>query len=215
MGGWDSLSSARKAGIIVLVSGILVAVVFFSVFMGKPKYDPLFLNMAPEDMAKVVEGLKQQKVNYKLSGDTILVPADKVEELRLSVASSGSLPSSGKGFELFDQSRFGMTDTETKIQYQRALETELQRTIKAFDEVDQAIVHLVLPDQSVFVRDEQPARASITLKLKNDKKLSPDQVKSIVALISGSVKNLSKENGIFVSPGIIPNGFCARLGSLT
>lgn len=192
--GWKQLSNRRKIGIIVLAAGVVSALLFFIVFLGKPKYEPLFLNMAPEDMAKVVEKLKQDKVSYQLNGDTVLVPADKVEELRLSVASSDILPSNGKGFELFDQSRFGITDTETKILYQRALETELERTIKAFDEIEYTRVHLVLPEPSVFVRNEEPARASVTLKLKNGKTLTPEQVKAVVALVSGSVKNLPKEN---------------------
>lgn len=192
--GWKNLSSRRKIAIIVLAGGVISALLFFMIFLGKPKYEPLFLNMPPEDMAKVVEKLKQEKVSYKPDGNTILVPREKVEELRLSVVSSGIMPSNGKGFELFDESRFGMTDTETKIFYQRALETEIERTIKAFDEIEYARVHLVLPEPSVFVRNEEPARASVTLKLKSGRKLSPADVKTMVALVSGSVKNLSKEN---------------------
>lgn len=195
---WKGLSSGKKLGIIVFTSGLIVALFFLFISTNKTNFEPLFLNMSAEDMGKVVEKLKQDKIEYKPNGDTILVPEDKVEELRLEIAGSDILPSNGKGFELFDQTRFGMTDTEAKIQYQRALETELARTIKAFNEVDQAIVHLVIPDTSVFVREEQPASASVTLKLKRDKKLSQDQVKAIVALVSASVKNLSKENVVVV-----------------
>jgi flagellar M-ring protein FliF len=185
--GWKSISSSRKIAIIVLVSGIATALIFFITVLTKPKYEPLFTNMSTEDMAKVVEKLKQDKVSYKPDGTTLLVPRDKVEELRLSVASSGIMPSDGKGFELFDQSTLGMTDTDMRIMYQRALEGELQRTIKAFGEIEYARVHLVIPESSVFVRDKQLATASITLKLKNGIKLSPDQVRTIVALVSGSV----------------------------
>lgn len=196
--GWKTLSSGRKVGIVVLTSGIIISLVLFLLFMNKTTYSPLFVNMADEDMAKVVDVLKQQKVDYKLDGSSILVPEDKVQELRLSVASSGTLPSSGKGFELFDQTSFGMTDTETQIMYQRALEGELARTIRGFDQVENAVVRLVMPESSVFVRDKQHARASVTLKLKNNKKLSPNDVKAIVALVSGSVKDLPKENVVVV-----------------
>lgn len=192
--GWKNLSGRRKAAVIVLAVGVITALLFFVIYLGTPKYEPLFLNMSQEDMGKVVEKLKQDKVSYKPNGNTILVPKEKVEELRLSVVSSGILPSNGKGFELFDQSRFGMTDTETKILYQRALETELERTIKAFDEVEYARVHLVLPEPSVFVRNEEKARASVTLKLKHNKKLVPQDVKTIISMVSASVKNLPKEN---------------------
>lgn len=196
--GWKSLSSGRKLGIIVLSSGIIVSLVFFLVSMSQTKYATLFTGMSSEDMAKIVEQFKQDKVDYKLDGGSILVPEDKVEELRLSVASSGFLPSSGKGFELFDQSSFGRTDTETQILYQRALEGELARTIKGFDQVESAVVHLVMPDESLFVRNNEPARASVTLKLKNNKQLSSENVRTIVALVSASVKNLPKENVVVV-----------------
>ncbi|MDI6617550.1 MAG: flagellar basal-body MS-ring/collar protein FliF [Clostridiales bacterium] len=191
---WNKLSKGRRVGIIVLSSGVIISIIFFIAFLSKPKYEPLFLNISQEDMAKVVTELKKGKTPYKLQGSSVLVPAGKVQEVRLDVISSGALPSSGKGFELFDQNKFGMTDTEINIQYQRALETELARTIQAFSEVDQAIVHLVLPKQSVFVTEQEPARASVTLKLKDGQKLSQESVKTIVALISGSVQNLPKEN---------------------
>lgn len=195
---WKALSNGRKIGIIVFVSGMMVGLLYLGISMNKTQYQPLFVDMSTEDMAMVVDKLKQDKVDYKLEGSTLMVPADQVDEIRLSVAGSGYLPSSGKGYELFDQSRFGMTDTEMRIQYQRALETELARTIKAYDEVEQAIVHLVMPESSVFVRDQQPSSASVTLKLKTGKSLSKDQVKAIVALVSASVKDLPKENVVVV-----------------
>lgn len=195
---WKALSKGRRIGIIVFAAGMTVGLLYLGISMNKTQYEPLLMDMSDEDMAKVVEKLKTDKVSYKIKGNTLLVPADKVDDIRMSIAGSGFLPSDGKGFELFDQNKFGMTDTEMKIQYQRALETELARTIKAYDEVEQAIVHLVMPEESVFVRDEQPASASVTLKLKTGKKLSKDQVKAIIALVSASVKNLPKENVVVV-----------------
>lgn len=196
---WKPLSRGRKVGIIVLAAGIIISLVFFLVSINQVKYAPLFLNMSDEDAAKVVDLIKQSGTSYKLENGGILVPEDKVEELRLSVASSGSLPSNGKGFELLDQgSSFGRTDTEMKILYQRALEGELARTIKGFDQVESAVVHLVMPEPSVFVTESEDARASVTLKLKNGKKLEPKQVMAIVALVSASVENLPKENVVVV-----------------
>lgn len=195
---WKPLSKGRKVGIIVLASGIIMSLGFFLISINKVNYSPLFVNMATEDLAKVVDELKQQNISYKLEGNSVLVPEDKVDDLRLTVASSGLLPSDGQGWELFDQSSFGRTDTETQILYQRAMEGELARTIRGMDQVESDIVHLVLPESSVFIRDQEQARASVTLKLKNNAKLSPDQVKSIIALVSGSVKNLPKENVVVV-----------------
>lgn len=191
---WKELSGKKRIGLIVLISGIIVSAVLLLVYVSKPKYAPLFLDMQPEDQAKVVSMLKQQKVSYKLDGSSILVPEGKIDELRLNVLSSGTLPSDGKGFEIFDSSNFGMTDTQTRILYQSALETELQRTIKAFDEIEYARVHLVLPESSAFVSEEQPAKASVTLKLKNNEKLGASKVKAIIALVSGSVENLDPKN---------------------
>lgn len=195
---WRELENGKKAAIIITFCVIVTAIIISISFLNKPKYEPLFMNMAPEDMAKVAEKLKQDKIDYKPDGNTILVPKDKVEEIRLSVISAGALPSNGKGFELFDESKFGMTDSESKILYQRALETELERTIKAFDEIEYARVHLTMSEPSVFVRDEEPASASVTLKFKNNTKITNEQVKAIVALVSKSVKNLPEENVVVV-----------------
>lgn len=191
---WKELSNKKRIGIVVLISGVLISGVFLVSYMSKPKYGTLFVDMQTDDEAQVVNLLKKDKISYKLNGSSILVPKDKIDELRLEVLSSGALPSDGKGFEIFDQSNFGMTDTQTQILYQSALETELQRTIKTLDEVEDARVHLVLPESSAFVSDEQPAKASVTLKLKNSEKLSPQQVKAIIALVSGSVKDLDPKN---------------------
>lgn len=191
---WGELNSKKRIGIAVLISGIIVSGVFLVSYMSKPKYGALFVDMQTEDQAQVVSLLKKDKVSYKLNGSSILVPKDKIDELRLEVLSSGTLPSDGKGFEIFDQSNFGMTDTQTQILYQSALETELQRTIKTLDEIDDVRVHLVLPESSAFVSDEQPAKASVTLKLKNNEKLSSQQVKAIIALVSGSVKDLDPKD---------------------
>jgi flagellar M-ring protein FliF len=195
---WRELENGKKTAIIITSCVIVTAIIISVSFLTKPKYEPLFTNMAPEDMAKVAEQLKQDKVDYKLEGTTILVPKDKVEDTRLSVISAGTLPSEGKGFELFDENKFGITDSESKVMYQRALETELERTIKAFDEVEYARVHLNMSEPSAFVRDEQPASASVTLKFKNNKKITDEQVKSIIALVSKSVKNLPEENVVVV-----------------
>ncbi|TDT50612.1 flagellar basal-body MS-ring/collar protein FliF [Fonticella tunisiensis] len=191
---WKSLSSAKKIGLIVISAALLATIAVFFMYINRVKYATLFANLDPKDAARVYEKLKSDKADVKIEGNSILVPEDKVDELRMSVLSSDAVPSSGKGWELFDESKFGVTDTEAKVMYQRALEGELSRTISSFEQVEKAIVHLVLPDDSVFARETDNARASVTLKLKNSTRLTPEQVKAIVALISGSVKNLPKEN---------------------
>lgn len=193
-GKWKSLSKSKQIAIIVLVVGIMTSAIILLTYMNRVEYDVLFSNLEPQDSSKIIEKLKTDKIQYKIDGNSILVPKDKVEELRLSMFTDTSIPSSIKGFELFDQNKFGVTDTEARIMYQRALEGELARTIQGFEEVEKARVHLVLPEESVFTRDSEKASASVTLKLKGNQKLSTEQVKAIISLISGSVKNLPKEN---------------------
>ncbi|WML35444.1 flagellar basal-body MS-ring/collar protein FliF [Clostridium sp. OS1-26] len=191
---WKGLSRNKKIAYGIIVSGIIASIVFLSISLGKTKYDVLFSNMDPTDSAAVYKKLQDQKIDAKVSGNSILVPKDQVDKLRMQMLADVPLTNGSQGFELLDKSKFGSTDQEMKINYQRALQGELERTIKGFDEVENARVHIVLPDDTAFVKDTDPGKASVTIKLKSGAKLSEDQVKSIVSLISGSVKNIPKEN---------------------
>lgn len=192
---WKNLSKAKKISIILISSVLILTLVILSFTYGKTTYTTLFSNMAPEDSAKVVQKLDEDKIKYKIEGNTILVPKDKVDKLRLSILSSDVIPPSHKGFELFDNtSKFGVTDTEAKVMYQRALSGELAKTIESIDGIENATVNLVMPDDSVFATEKENASASILVKLKNGVSLNPDQVKAIIALVSRGVKDLPKEN---------------------
>lgn len=187
---WSKIKKIVSIGVIaLLVSAIAIGIVYAT----KTEYATLFSNLELADSNKVVEKLKADKVPYKIEGNSILVPKQNVDELRMSTLSDGTV-SSTKGFELFDQSTFGMTDKEAAVKYQRALQGELEKTISSFEEVEKARVHLVLPEETVFSKETENGRASITLTLRGAETLSPEQVKSIVALVSGSVGNLPKEN---------------------
>lgn len=191
---WKNLSKNKRIGIIIGLFIILFSSIMFITYFNRTTYSILFNNLDSQDAAKIIEKLKSEKVSYKIEGNEILVPSDKVDELRLSVLSDGYMPSTGKGWGLFDESKFGVTDTEAKVMYQRALQDELAKTIMSFDEVEKARVMLVLPDDSVFARESENARASVALKLKGTSTLSPEQVKAIISLVASSVKNLPKEN---------------------
>lgn len=162
--------------------------------MGKKKYAVLFSNMNQTDSAAVYKKLQDDKIDAKVEGNSILVPKDEVDADRMKVLSEVQLTNGSQGFELFDKNNLGSTDAEIKINYQRALQGELERTIKALPQVEDAGVHLVIPDDTEFVKDTQPGSASVTLKLKSGQNLSQDQVKALVALVSGGVKNLPKKN---------------------
>jgi flagellar M-ring protein FliF len=187
-------SKFKKIALLVGVIGLVVVSIYLTITLGTTKYGVLFNNLDPNDAKTVMDQLSSKKVtNYKISGNSILVPESQVDQLRLELASQ--LSSGSKGFELFDSSStFGTTDADMKIKYQRALQGELEKTIKSFPQIQNAKVNLVLPDDSVFVKDSTPASASVTLIMKTGQTLSDDQVRATVALLTGSVKNLSKEN---------------------
>jgi len=131
---------------------ILIAVVGGSVvglsFMQRENYQPLFSGLAVEDASMIVAKLKEQKVPYKLGlgGTAIYVPKEKVNEIRLSLASQNALPgNSGIGFELFDKTNYGMTEFMQNINYKRAIQGELSRTINQLPELKGSRVHIALP----------------------------------------------------------------------
>ncbi|MDP4143295.1 MAG: flagellar basal-body MS-ring/collar protein FliF [Bacillota bacterium] len=192
---WREAGKGKKIAIIVLIVGVISAIVLGTVSATATKYGVLFSKLDSSDSATIIQKLKDQKISYKVdsSTNTIMVPQQNVDELRLELAPS--IKDGSTGFELFDNtSQFGMTDDQFKVNYQRALEGELERTIKGFSEIDGARVQLVMPDDSVFVKDSTPGKASVTLKLKAGASLNKDEVKAIVALVSGSVKNLPQQN---------------------
>lgn len=189
---WLSLSKIKKIVIGILLVAIIASITVFAALSSRTKYGVLFSNMDATDSAAIINKLKSDKVEYKVdsSTNTIYVPESKVDDLRLQYATS--VKGGSVGFELFDNSsQLGMTDQQFNVQYQRALQGELERTIKGFSQVDNANVQIVMPDNSVFVRDGSPAKASVFLKMRPGQTLSKNQVKAIVSLVSGAVKNLS------------------------
>jgi flagellar M-ring protein FliF len=189
---WKALSKSKKISLVLLLVGIIISTIFLLAYLEKSSYDTLYTNLEPEVSSKVIEQLKADGTQYKVEGDSILVPKEKAAELRMALASD--LQSVTKGFEIFDESSFGVTDSQAKIMYQRALEGELARSIESLEEVDRARVHLVMPEDSVFARESEEATASVVIKETGTKTLAPEQVKAIIALVSGSVKNLPAKN---------------------
>ncbi len=185
------ISKGKKIALGVMLSGIIIALVYLVIVSSNPKYSVLFSNLEPTDVKSVTTKLDEKKVVWKASGSSISVPKDQVEKLRLELAPD--LTNGSKGFELLDSTKFGATDEEMKVGYQRAIQGELERTIKGFPQIEDVRVHIVPSEDSVFVKDSTPASASVTLKLKAGQKLDDDQVRSIVALLCGAVKNLPKD----------------------
>lgn len=181
----------------VLVVGLTIG---SSYYLNTPTYRVLFSDMDPESASAVVTKLKTAKVQYVLDegGRTIRVPDNRVDELRLQYASDG-MPGAGTvGFELFDRTAFGVTDFLEHVNYRRALEGELARTISTIGEVAGARVHIAMPQPSLFTGRDQPTKASVILKMRNNRALSPSTVQAITGLVSASIESLKPESVVII-----------------
>ncbi|HBX23706.1 MAG TPA: flagellar M-ring protein FliF [Desulfotomaculum sp.] len=193
---WQSLRQSQRITLILGCTLILVTIAVLAQLILRPAYTPLFTELEPLDAGKIIEELESANTPYQLAdnGKTIEVPEDMVYRLRIQMASTGVLHSSGVGFELFDQKKFGITEFEQHVGYQRALQEELRRTIVQLGEVEQARVHLVLPRESVFLDEQVTPSASIALKIRPNVNLGSDQVRGIQSLVMGSIQGLTPEN---------------------
>jgi len=192
---WNNLGKRRRwtmLGVVVVLLGFFGGVILFA---GRTSYVPLFSGLDLDDQAAIVAMLKERAVDYRLepTASAILVPESQVHELRLALASDGLPKGGGVGFEIFDNSKMGMTDFEQQVAYIRALEGELARTIRQLDAVEDAKVNVVLPKPKLFLKEEQPASASILLRLRPGRKMSPDQIRAVMHLTASSVEGLSPE----------------------
>ncbi len=193
---FNSLTLKQKIVIgISVVTTFVVIMLLISIF-NEPNYSVLFADLSQQDASKVIEHLSAQKIPYQIedNGTLIKVPKDKVYETRLELAGKG-LPTSGTiGYELFDKSSMGMSDFMQKLNYKRALEGELARTVMGQEGVEGARIHLVFPEKSIF-RDEQiPPTASVVIKLRDNYKLPKEKASAIVNFISSSVEGLTTSN---------------------
>lgn len=190
---WTGLDRPRRAGLVagaIAVVGLCVALAWWSL---RADDGVLFADLAASDAAAMAAELDRQKVRYRLSPDgrTIYVARDAVPATRLKLMGR-ELPIAGSvGFELFNQSDFGMTEFAQKINYQRALQGELQRTIQSLAEVESARVHIALPEEGLFRRDRAKAKAAVTLGLRRGQSLRGDQVSGIQRLVAAAVPGIA------------------------
>jgi flagellar M-ring protein FliF len=191
------LSRAQRIGL-GTIAVALVALVFIVSTIGRGADSAAaFSGLSNDDMAAVVGKLKDAKIPYELAeGGVIRVPSGQVQEARLATAGLGlgGKPATGSGFELFNQPSFGQTEFTQKVNYQRALENELARSIDHMDAVETSRVHLVMPQQTLFASQQKETTASVILKLKPGRRLDSAQSRSISNLIAGSVEGLKPQN---------------------
>src|SRR5574337_323069 len=191
---FKKLGSGRTTVLLGGAALVVAAAVAFLIFNRSPEYHVLYSQLSPEDSGAVIEKLKEKRIPYSVDGAAISVPAEKVYETRMELAGAGLPQGGGVGFEIFDKAGFGVTDFVQKINYKRALQGELARTISQIKEIESARVHLALPEKGVFLEEQKKARASIIVKLKPGKTLSQGQVSSIVHLVANSSDNLRPED---------------------
>lgn len=189
---WRKLTPRRRTTLVAAVVGTLVLVAAMSFSGSVETYSPLFTGMAPEDAGEIIEVLKERGISYKLSsnGSTVEVPKAKLDEVRLSLASSGFPRGGGVGFEIFDKQNFGTTSFVEKINYRRALQGELSRSIVSISAVKAARVHLAMGQRSVFRDNDEPPSASVALRLRQGRTLKAGEVQGIVHLVASSVDGL-------------------------
>ncbi|WP_051304781.1 flagellar basal-body MS-ring/collar protein FliF [Chitinilyticum litopenaei] len=198
MGGFQqrfaALSSTRKLIIMAVLAALIAALIGAALWSREPAYRILFTNIPDKEAGAVVQSLQQMNIPYKLDAGGISVPADKIYDARLRLAAEG-LPKSGNvGFELIDNQKFGVSQFAEQVNYQRAIEGELARSIETISSVEKARVHLAIPKQSVFLRDQQKPTASVILTLHTGRLLDDAQVAGIVHLVSSSVPDLMVKN---------------------
>jgi flagellar M-ring protein FliF len=190
-----NLTVRQRITMVVVVIAICAGLYSLVQWRKEGDFRPLFTGVSPEDAAAIVQKLKETGADYRLpeNGGSVLVPSARLAELRLTMAAIG-LPKSGRiGFELFDKVNLGATEFTEHVNYRRALEGELERTVMTLAEVEQARVHLTFPKESVFLEAQQPAKASVLVKIKPGARLAPQNVIAITHLVASAVEGLSPD----------------------
>src|SRR5215831_14243793 len=198
--GAEALSGKQLVSLSLAFLAVVALTIGSAYWLNTPNYGVLFSDMDSESASSVIAKLKEQKVAYEIDegGKTIRVPSTRVDELRLELAGQG-MPGSGHiGFEIFDKTAFGVTDFLEHVNYRRALEGELTRTISTISEVAGARVHIAMPQPSLFSGRDQPTKASVILKLRNKSQLAPQTVTAITGLVSASVESLKPEAVVII-----------------
>ncbi len=191
---WGRLTTGQRVVMVSVVSAAIVALVLIVQFAGRPEYVTLFSGLPEQESGKVVEYLEEQRIPYKLEngGRSIKVERKDMYKVRIQLAQEG-VPADGMtGYEIFDETNLGMSEFVQKLNFRRALEGELSRTIESLDEVEKARVHIVIPEPALFREAEEPTTASVAIRLRT--RLNQDQVYGVAHLVASSVEGLMVEN---------------------
>lgn len=191
---FNSMPLKKKVALLLVLLMATGSLFLFLSWSQRIDYQVLYSNLSDEDSGMIIQKLKEMRIPYRVTPGGIMVPSDKVYSLRLELAAQGLPQGGGVGFEIFDKRDFTMTDFVQKLNYQRALQGELSRTIKSLPEVELCRVHLAIPEKGLFTKEEDRPKASVFLKLRSGRRLSQSQIQGIVHLVSSSVDGLSPED---------------------
>jgi len=196
---WKHQSNGQRITIIALALAAVILIPMLINWASTPNYAVAFSGLSETDAGQIVQKLQDSGISYKLQNSgTILVPSSQVYDVRLKMASAG-LPQSGTvGFELFSGNTLTMNDFTQKVNYQRALEGELERTISNLAAIDSVSVHIVTPEKTLLSSEQAPTTASVTVKEKSGQTLDASQVRAISHLVASSVEGLQPENVVIV-----------------
>lgn len=196
LGKFNELPVGRRLTILLVLAAGVAGLVAVGLWSQQPDMQVLFANLTQEDAGAIVEKLKESKVPYEVGagGGSILVPSGQVHDLRLQLAGQGLPHGGGVGFEIFDRTTVGMSEFVQKLNYRRALQGELARTIAQMPEVERARVHLAVPERRLFSSEQDRPRASVVLSLKRSGSLSKTQVQGVVHLVASSVEGLQPQH---------------------
>lgn len=215
---WQELPPVRK-GMLAGIGFALAALLFLLYsWTSSSSFVTLYSGLEPSDSSEIVNQLRSQGVDYRLEADAsrVLVPESELDQLRLDFAAQG-LPEGGHvGFEIFETNAFTATDFVQRLNFQRGLQGELERTIEAFPQVDGARVHIVMPERTLFREDDEPSTASVVLQLRPGRGLTTDEVSGVAHLVSGAVSGLEKGNVTILDSGgsILFDGATAEQGGI-
>jgi flagellar M-ring protein FliF len=189
---FQRLTSMQRMGLLALLALGIAAIPVLMLLGREPDMSVLFSNLEDGDVQAIAGRLEAQQVPFSMvgNGNTIMVPNDRVHELRIQMAGEGLPEASGVGFEIFDRSNLGVGEYAQKINFRRALQGELSRTIGQMPGVQRARVHLVIPERRLFTNDREPSRAAVVITPKRGGTLSEAQVQGVVHLVASSVEGL-------------------------
>ena len=197
---FNRITIMQRIMIAVVFIGVIIALYLIVASVTAKEKGVLFTGLDEKEASKIVTKLKDDKIEYELkdNGSTIMIEKDKVYDTRLSLASEG-LPESGMiGYELFDKTNLGMSEFVQKLNYRRALEGELAKTISSIEDVKKARVHIVIPEKALFDKDQKPATASVSLHMRSNRGLPKTSIDGIQNLVSGSIEGMKPEDVIVI-----------------